>query len=124
MPCKISKRVDIQKGAIYGFGTKAQEDTAIVLKICSLNDKSSLANAPIHNLGEERSVGMLNYELNIRGKEQFNTSSQNLVVNKLSDLIKECFGNFRKFKKQVKDIKDLKVQWNNRMKLLEIEGLT
>ena len=120
---KFQKGLDTQKGAIFGFGSNAQADTGNVLKICSLDDKSILSDAPTHNLGEERSVGMLNYELNIRGNEQFNTSSQNLVLNKSSDLIKKCFGNFRKFKKQAKDIKDLKYQWNEKMKVLEKEGL-
>ena len=120
---KFQKGFDKQKGAIFGFGTTAEEDTGNILKLCSLSDRTILSGEPVHNLGEERSVGMLNYELNIRGSEQFQTSSQNLVVNKSSDLIKKCFGNFKKFKKQAKDIRDLKHQWNDKMKALEKEGL-
>ena len=62
-----------------------------VLKISTLEDKSILSNTPIHNLVEERSVGMLNYELNLRGRNQFKTSSQNLVLNKSTDLIRNNF---------------------------------
>lgn len=121
---KFHRGFDKQKGAIFGFGNTANADTGHVLKITSLADKSILIDTPVHNLGEERSVGWLNYELNFRGREHFNTSSQNLVVNKSTDLITDSFANFKKFRRQAKDIKDVKNQWNKKMEDLEKEGLS
>ena len=95
-----------------------------VLKISTLEDKSILSNTPIHNLVEERSVGMLNYELNLRGRNQIKTSSQNLVLNKSTDLIRNNFEQLRKFKKQAKDIQDVKQQWSNKMEEIEKEGMS
>ena len=45
-------------------------------------DMSSLSKAPIQNSSGERSVGLLNYEINIRGKVHFRTGLQNVVINK------------------------------------------
>ena len=57
-----------QKGAIFGFGSSAVDDTGSILKISSLEDKALLQTVPVHNLGEEKSVGLLNYELDFRGR--------------------------------------------------------
>ena len=35
---------------------------------------------PIHNLGEERNVGMVNYELDIRGKQNLESASRKIVI--------------------------------------------
>ena len=121
---KFKKGFEKQKGAIFGFGNTAGEDTGKILKISSLPDRSILADTPVHNLGEERSVGMLNYELNFRGREHFNTSSQNVVVNKSTDLISDSFDKFKKFRKQAIDIKDIKQKWNKKMEELQKEGLS
>ena len=96
---KFSKGFEKQKGAIFGFGKTANDDTGSVLKLSTIEDKSILTNTPIHNLAEERNVGMLNYELNLRGRNQFKTSSQNLVVNKSTDFIRDDFQHLRKFTK-------------------------
>ena len=55
--------MELQKGAIFGFGTTAENDTGSILKLSSLEDKSIPADMPVHNLGEDRNVGMLNCEL-------------------------------------------------------------
>jgi len=96
---KFSKGFEKQKGAIFGFGSTANDDTGSVLKLSTIEDKSILTNTPIHNLAEERNVGMLNYELNLRGRNQFKTSSQNLVVNKSTYFIRDDFQHLRKFTK-------------------------
>ena len=120
---KFQRGFDNQKGAIFGFGDNANEDTGNVLKIAAIGDRSILANAPVHNLGEERSVGLLNYELNLRGREHFNTSSQNVVLNKSTDLITD-FRNFKRFRTQAKVISDLKQQWNKKMEEIEKQGVS
>lgn len=119
---KFHKGFDKQKGAIFGFGETAKDDTGPVLKICELEDKSVLANALVTNLGEERNVGNMNYELNFRGREHFKTSTQNVVLNKSIDLITD-FSNLSKFRRQAKDIEDLKQKWNKNMQDLEQQGL-
>ena len=119
---KFHKGFDKQKGAIFGFGETAKDDTGNVLKICDLQDKSILLNAPLTNLGEERNVGAINYELNFRGRECFKTSAQNLVLNKSIDLITD-YKNLRKYKKKATDIEDLKKKWNRKMEELEKQGL-
>lgn len=95
-----------------------------MLKISTLEDRSILEDTPVYNLGEERIAGMLNYELNLRGREDFNISSQNLVVNKSTDSIADSFADFKKFRRQAKGIKELKQQWKRRMEDLEKEGLS
>ena len=60
---KFQKGFDNQKGAIFGFDTHAEDETGDVLKMSELSDSSILKGAPVHNLGEERSVGMLTYKL-------------------------------------------------------------
>ena len=75
----------------------------------------------MHNLGEERNVGMLNCELNLRGQKRFTTSSQNLVLNKSTDLIRNKFD---KIKSHAKNIKDIRQQWSHRMEELDKAGLS
>lgn len=67
-------------------------------------------------------MGMLNYELNLRGRKKFKTSSQNLVLNKSTDLIRNNVQHLRKFKVQAKDIKDIKQQWSRKMEEIDKEG--
>ena len=123
---KFQRGFEKQKGAIFGFGTVQDDDTESVMKISSLQDTSILRGAPVHNLGEERSVGMMNHELEIRGKNHFNASSQNLVpvLNKSIDLTSGCFSNYRRFKRPADDIKELKLEWSKKMNDLVKEGLS
>ena len=76
-----------------------------------------LQNVPVHNLSEERIVGLLNYELDFRGWQNFGKTSQNLVQNKAKDLIDSSFKykDISKFRKQAQDIRDLKLKWNEKM---------
>lgn len=120
---KFRKGFEKQKGSIFGFGSNANEDTGSILKLSSLSDKSILKNTPVHNLGEERNVGMLNYELNLRGRKEFKTCSQNMVLNRSTDIIRNEFKDLRKFKLPAKEIKELKLQWTNKMAEIEKEGL-
>ena len=90
----------MQKGAIFGFGQSADQPTGAVLKLATLKDKAILADTPVHNLGEERSVGMINYELNLRGRKNISSCSENLVLNKSEDLIRAKFDQLKNFRKQ------------------------
>ena len=121
---KFHQGFDLQKGSIFNFGSTKNDDTGTVLKISSVEDASKLSNVPVHNLSEERSVGMLNYELDIRGKDNFSTGSQNLVINKSCELICTKFDKYKNFKQEAQDIRALKLKWNEKMSALEKEGLS
>ena len=90
-----------QKGAIFVFGHQKDDDTKTVLKISNLDQDSlnKLNKVPIHNLGEERAVGMINHELQIRGKPFLETCSRNMVLNRSQDLIKKSHS-FKKCRKK------------------------
>ena len=59
------------------------------MKISGLDEEelNVLNTVQVHNLGEERNVGLFNYEISIRGKKNFEAASQKLVLNKSNDLI-------------------------------------
>ena len=91
----------LQKGAIFGFGPAASEEVSQnVLKISSA-DESILStldkNVQVHNIGEERNVGMITYELSIRGKDNLYSATRKVVLNRSIDLIKTNKQDFRKF---------------------------
>ena len=72
-----------QKGAIFGFGPSAEKETNSVLKIADVDDKTLEKIekfVPVHNLSEERNVGMVNYEINIRGKQNLASASRKIVI--------------------------------------------
>ena len=60
-----------QKGAIFGFGEKVNDDTGSVLKLSTLNEDEveKMNEVQVHNIGEERSVRFFNYEIGIRDKK-------------------------------------------------------
>ena len=115
-----------QKGAIFGFRDKAAEPTdKNDAKICAMTkDEISVLdkNVQTHNIGEERNVGMINYELSIRGKGNLDSVSRKLVLNRSSDLLKENCSSFKKYRKAAADIKKIRVKWNAKMKELEKRG--
>ena len=114
----------MQKGAIFGFGQFADQPTGAVLKLATLKDKAILADTPVHNLGEERSVGMINYELNLRGRKNISSCSENLVLNKSEDLIRAKFDQLKNFRKQAQEIKMIKDEWTNKMRVVNKEGIS
>lgn len=61
---KFSEGFSYQKVAIFEFGEYKDADTKTVLKIQNLNEveMSVLDTIQVHNLAEERSVGLINYE--------------------------------------------------------------
>ena len=79
---KFQQGFDSQKGSIFGFRSTQNENIGSVLKISDVVDMSSLSKAPIQNSSGERGVGLLTYEINIRGNAHFRTGSQKIVINK------------------------------------------
>ena len=74
-------------------------------------------NLQFHIILEERNVGKINCELQIRGKANFQTASRKVVINNLKHLLQEAPGStFKAFRKQSKYIQKLKVEWNEKMK--------
>ena len=115
-----------QKGAIFGFGETADKPTEKnVAKICTMtkDEIDTLdKNVQTHNIGEERNVGMVNYELSIRGKGNLDSVSRKLVLNRSADLLKENCNSFKNYRKAAADIKKIRVEWNEKMKELEQKG--
>ena len=109
-----------QRGALFGFGPKANEDTGSLLKISQIEDediKKKLNKAMIHNLNEERSVGFINYEICIRGKQNLEAASRKMVINKSIDIaLKAEPSEISKFRKQAKAIKEVKTEWRKKVK--------
>ena len=65
---KIVDYFDLQRGALFGFVTHADDDTGSLFKIidATKEKKETIELATVHNLGEERSVASLNNELKTR----------------------------------------------------------
>ena len=83
-----------------------------------------LDNVPIHNLIEQRSVNLLvNYGIQIRGKNNISTVSRNIVLNKSFDLLcDDALAHTKKWQKHVHNIQVIKAEWNKKMKLYEQKG--
>ena len=76
------------------------------------------------NLGEERNVGFLNYELDIRGKQNLEAASCKMVLNKSADLISKSVESFKTFRKPAAAIKEIRLAWNKKMKEMEEKGFS
>ena len=76
MISKIADGFDLQRGAVFGFGTHANDDTETLFKVVNATEeeKEELDHTSVHNLGEERSVGSINNEIKIRGKRNLEIS--------------------------------------------------
>ena len=114
-----------QHGKIFGYGPEAQSDpvtfkiaTATVEKLEKLN------KASVHHLGEERSVGSVNYELGISGKGNLEASSKKLLINKSFGLLEKTgkLSEYRSYKKASEDIQAMKLEWNEKMRRMDKEG--
>ena len=78
----------IQQGKIFGFGPEAEEI-------------QKLDTTVTHNLGDEQSVGLMNYELGIQVKSNLKTYSRKLILNKSFDLLEKSgkLSDYRLFRK-------------------------
>ena len=122
---QIAHGLSEQKGAIFGFGPHAEEDTGKLLKISEISETemTELDKVAIHNLEQERSVGFVNYELGIRGKRNLECSSKKMVLNKSADLLSDS-RKLKSFRKPSLAIKEIKLKWNTKMKAYEEKGFS
>ena len=114
MISKIADGFDVQRGAIFGFGTHADDDTGPLLKVADATaaEMTELDRTIVHNLAEERSAG-----------RNLVSASRKLVLNKSFDLIeKRKPGEYLNYRKPAQAISDLKKEWHEKMKLLENEA--
>ena len=122
---KLAEGLSTQRGKIFGFGPEATEEcVAFKISTASEEEMEKLNSAPIHNLGEERSVGSINYELGIRGKRNLESSSKKLILNKSFDLLEKS-GHLlpsQLNRQAARDIKLMKIEWNEKMKEMERKG--
>ena len=81
--------------------------------------KPNLNQVQNHNLSQERSVGFVNFELEICGKQNLESVSRKMVLIKSADLTINNSFDFRKYRKPAVEIKELKFQWNQKMEVLE-----
>ena len=85
------------------------------MKISNLDEEevNVLNTVHVHSLGEEHNVGLFNYEINIRGKKNFEIASRKLVLNKSNDLIFNTQTNtsYKNFRKTAKEITTNKLKW-------------
>ena len=95
------------------------------MKLCNFDDEklNQLRQVQNHNSNEEQSVGFVNYKLEIRGKQNLESVSYKMVLNKSADLTIKNLSVFRKHKNALK-IKELRLQWNQKMKVLEDNGFS
>ena len=125
MISKIADGIDVQRGAIFGFGTHANDDTGSLFKVAEATDEEmkELDHTNVHNLAEERSVGSINNEIKIRGKRNLESASRKLVLNKSFDLIERAEPKkYLDFRKPAQDITLLKKDWLQKIQLLENES--
>ena len=90
---KMARGFAKQRGSVFCFGQNKDDNTGSLLKIGNVSegDLKLLNKAPVTNLGEERTVGAVQYEIAIRGKMCLQSISKNIVLNKSFDLIeKKC----------------------------------
>ena len=110
--------------ATFGFGPTADIDTGSLLKISTASNEmmKKLDKVPIHNLAEEHSVGLVNYGIQIRGKDNITTVSRNVILNKSFDLLPADALANKKWWKPVHDIQVIRAEWNNKIKMNEEKG--
>ena len=76
--------------------------------------KEKLKRAPVHNLGEERSVGFVNYELSLRGERFLESASKKMVINKSIDCFNEKNAqNIFSYRDPSLAIQGIKTEWKN-----------
>ena len=121
----FSEGLSQQKGAIFGFGPDAEKGTVNLLKIATVSESEmeKLDKVPVHNLGEERSIGFVNFELHIRGRQNLECVSKKMVLNKSSDILQKMDKTrLYMFRKPSEDIKEIRLEWNEKMKQYQQQG--
>ena len=111
-----------QRGDQFQFG--ANVDPEAPNRITAM-DMASLATAPVNNLDAERSMGFINYELDIRGKKELAAASRSHVKSRLAKL-KEGNVMGKEFKKITeKDgiFESIMNEWKTKQDQLKQDGL-
>jgi len=87
--------------------------------------KKKLNKASIHNRNEERSVGFINYEFSIRGKQNLESASRKMLINKSIDIaLKVEPSQISKFRKPAQERKEIKIEWRKKVKEHELNLYT
>ena len=126
---RLAKGFSDQRGALFGFGPQKDDDTGKLLKISDFikndADRLKLNKAQVHNLNEERSVGFINYELAIRGKNNIEAASKKMIINKNIEIVKNTNPkDILKFRKPATQIKEIKAEWKERIKCHKKDSYT
>ena len=81
----------MQGGAVFGFSTHADDDIWSLVKVADATEEEmeELNKTAIHDLREERSIGSINNELEVRGKRNKESVLRKLVLNKSFDLLEK-----------------------------------
>ena len=118
---RLAEGFSVQRGALFGFGPNANDTNVRSLKIVSLPEgdkRTKMLSAPVHNLHEERSVGSISYELNIRGRQHLESVSKKHLLNKSIDIVNNLdLKDLRTMKKAQDEIKKIKLEWKQRQDL-------
>ena len=119
---RLAKAWDVQRGEQFGFGDSQDSESSLV--IADMN-QNKLKSAPINNLDAERSVGSIQYELNIRGKKNLQAASSAHVKNKGQGLIQGLTmpAQFRKLVKKDEKVDHIFKVWRESQEELVKEGL-
>ena len=88
------------------------DDTGTVLKLYDLDDEkiNQLNQVQIQNLSKEQSVAFVNYELDLPEKQNLESVSRKMVLNKSADLTIKNSSYMRMYKKPAVAINELKFQ--------------
>ena len=96
-------------------------DTGSLLKILTASNEmmEKLDKVPIHNLAEERSVGLVNYGIKIKGKDIITTVYPNVILNKSFDLTCCLLMHWPTLRHGIQVIR---FEWNDKMKKYKEKG--
>ena len=122
---RLAEGFSDQRGAMFGFGPKADDDTGTLLIVSNVGGekRQKLNKVAVHNLNEESSMGFVNYEVHIRGNHCLEAASRKMIINKSMDLLESAEpGDINKYRKPAKDIKELKLKWKERVQTLQSEA--
>ena len=124
---RLAEGFSEQRGALFGFGPKADEDTKTLLKVSEVDGakRQKLRQAPVHNLNEEGSVGFVNYEIHVRRKKNLSSVSTKMVINKSMETFQGADPtDIRQYRKPAAALKELKLDWSKRVQEQQLEAFT
>ncbi|CAB4062365.1 unnamed protein product [Lepeophtheirus salmonis] len=103
-------------------------EEGIGILLVNKKDQSKLENSPINNLAAERHVGSVQYVLSNRGAYNLISASNNILKEKLIDLIEFKLdyemNTFRSLVRQDDELVAIWKRWNDSQQKLEDMGLS